>query len=301
MDLNALRSLLKDKDPAHFSYVLQIDISEYLEGDYHFVEKTCFCHVSLDQAKYLICQSGLSIEAVVISPNHRFSAIEELRYETKNRAIPFILFSLKFEQRVKDMAIELKADDYQWGALKLNLDYIQFLKRLKRFRFCSPRAMEKRMVVKTSLFKRSLDILVSLFILLLLSPAMVVIALIIKGGSRGPLLSYFQHAGHSYRIFDAYEFRTQADPHDSQWSARFGEVLRESGLSKLPQLFNVLKGDISLVGEKPLTLTEAAKLTTDKVAIRLLATPGLTGLWGVGKQKEVKFQPSRESLSQNSI
>jgi lipopolysaccharide/colanic/teichoic acid biosynthesis glycosyltransferase len=54
-------------------------------------------------------------------------------------------------------------------------------------------------------------------------------------------------------------------------------------LNKLPELFNVVKGDLCLVGERPFSLTEAAKLTTDKSAAKLLATPGLTGLWGIRK------------------
>jgi lipopolysaccharide/colanic/teichoic acid biosynthesis glycosyltransferase len=285
-DFSLLKSIVKGKDPNRFNYVLQIEISESLEGDHYVVEKTCFCHVSISQAKYLICHSSLCIEAVVITPNHRFSSIEELRYETKKRSIPFILFSLKFEPRIKDMAIELKTDDYQCGVLNLSLDYIKFMKRMTRFKHSARGTKEKRRPVKTTFAKRCLDILVSTCMLLLLMPVFIVVSILIKISSRGPLLNVFQQAGYCYKIFDVYEFRTSSDEEAGKtWAARFGTFLRNSGLCKLPELFNVLKGDISLVGEKPLSLSEAAKLTTDKTAVRLLFTPGLTGLWGIGKLK----------------
>ncbi|HTH55938.1 MAG TPA: sugar transferase [Cyclobacteriaceae bacterium] len=281
-NLNFLQSIIRGKELTHFSYVLQVDVSEYLEGDHHFIEKTCFCHVSLQQAKYLICDSGLSIEAVVVSPSRRLSAIAELRNEARKRSIPFILFSLKFEQSVKDLAIELKTEDYQCGVLNLPLGYINFMKRLKRFNEGFRKA-GKRKQVKINVGKRSVDVLVSCSLLLLLSPIFVLIAAFIKLGSRGPILDVFQKAGHSYKIFDVYEFRTDVEHEYYSWAPWFGSLLRKSGLYKLPELINVLKGDISLVGEKPLNLNEAAKLTTDKIAIRLLSTPGLTGLWSASK------------------
>lgn len=285
--LNVLESIKgKGKDPILFNYVLQIDAAEYLEGDHYFVDKTCFCHVTLPQALYLIRHSHFSIGALVVTPNKHFRAIEELRNEARIRSIPFILFSLKFDQRVRDMAIELKTDDYQWGVLTLPQNYIDFMKRLKRFQFDFRGTTGKRKSIKTSFWKRCLDILISSLLLFLLSPTMIIIALIIKAGSRGPVLNVFQQAGYGYKIFNTYEFRTDTQRgNGNHWAVQFGEFLRESGLSKLPEIINVLKGDISLVGGKPLSLNEAAKLTTDKNAIRLLSTPGLTGLWGVGKYK----------------
>ena len=134
--------------------------------------------------------------------------------------------------------------------------------------------------------------------LLLLAPILTIVAAIIKIGSHGPLLNVFQRAGHCYKIIDVYEFRTSVNPQDPNcWAARFGHFLKESGLCKLPELINVLKGDISLVGDKPLSLNEAAKLTTDKVAIKLLYTPGLTGLWWESSERQIKFK----SISSDSF
>lgn len=65
---------------------------------------------------------------------------------------------------------------------------------------------------------------------------------------------------------------------------KFGSIMRNTSIDELPQLFNVLKGDMSIVGNRPLPLYEAEKLTTDQFALRFLAPAGITGLWQVTKR-----------------
>jgi lipopolysaccharide/colanic/teichoic acid biosynthesis glycosyltransferase len=159
--------------------------------------------------------------------------------------------------------------------------------------------------------KRSFDILVSFTALFFLSPLFLLIALLIRIESRGPIFYISKRAGRGYNIFDFYKFRTmfcgadrQIDElsHLNQYAesdikkpfffkisndprvTRIGAFLRKTSLDELPQLLNVLIGDMSLVGNRPLPLYEAATLTTDECAQRFLAPAGMTGLWQIKKR-----------------
>jgi lipopolysaccharide/colanic/teichoic acid biosynthesis glycosyltransferase len=176
-----------------------------------------------------------------------------------------------------------------------------------------------------SLLKRSFDIMVSATALLLLSPVFLLVALAIRIESKGPTFYVSERAGKGYRIFKFYKFRTMfvgadkqirdfshlnqyrsdsvaEDPsffkiNDDPRTTRVGTFLRNTSLDELPQLLNVLLGDMSLVGNRPLPLYEAAMLTTDQNAKRFLAPAGMTGLWQISKRgKEEMSVEERISL-----
>ena len=160
------------------------------------------------------------------------------------------------------------------------------------------------------LSKRTFDILVSSIALLLLSPLFLLIALAIKLESSGPVFYIAKRAGRGYRIFNFFKFRTMYQGSDkrvselthlNQYNAnhhgpvffkisndpritKVGSFLRNTSLDELPQLINVLLGNMSLVGNRPLPLYEAVTLTTDEYAARFMAPAGITGLWQVKKR-----------------
>lgn len=163
------------------------------------------------------------------------------------------------------------------------------------------------------ILKRTLDIMVSSVALIVLSPIMVLIALVIYLESRGPIFYISKRAGRGFDVFNFYKFRTMIVNADkkldeyaklNQYAAetenqdgpkffkidndprvtKVGAFLRKTSLDELPQLFNVLKGDMSLVGNRPLPLYEAATLTCNEWAERFLAPAGITGLWQISKR-----------------
>lgn len=161
------------------------------------------------------------------------------------------------------------------------------------------------------LFKRIFDVIVAILAIIILSPVFLLIALALKLESGGPVLYVSKRAGRGFRVFNFYKFRTMvpgADEKIEQLShfnhyhvnnedgpvffkmindsriTKIGVFLRNTSLDELPQFFNVLFGDMSLVGNRPLPLYEAVKLTTDEWAERFMAPAGITGLWQIKKR-----------------
>lgn len=135
--------------------------------------------------------------------------------------------------------------------------------------------------------KRILDFGASGTLLLGLSPLLIVIATLIRLTSKGPAIFVQERAGLGGRAFRFYKYRTmtlEADPYgaspksgDDPRLTSFGRFLRETSLDELPQLFNILKGDMTLVGPRPLYVAQIAEWTPHQRR-RLEVKPGLTGL-----------------------
>lgn len=135
--------------------------------------------------------------------------------------------------------------------------------------------------------KRFFDITVSLLALLVFCPVFIVIIIAIRFGSKGLAIFKQERAGKDARPFVFYKFRTMridADPFgaspksgDDPRITKIGKFLREYSLDELPQLFNILKGDMSIVGPRPLYISQVSEWD-DRQKKRLLVKPGLTGL-----------------------
>ena len=141
-----------------------------------------------------------------------------------------------------------------------------------------------------SFFKRLLDIVLSLTALIVLAPLLLVLALLVKLDSPGPALFKQKRVGRNEKLFDIYKFRSMytSAPRDVATSelqnaeshiTRVGRVLRKTSLDELPQLFNILKGDMSVVGPRPERpeLTEQYKKEMPEFEFRLKVKAGLTG------------------------
>lgn len=144
--------------------------------------------------------------------------------------------------------------------------------------------------------KRLFDIFVFLLAILILLPVFAVIVVVIKLSSKGPAIFTQTRAGKDGKPFTFYKFRTMkadVDPFGASPKSgedprltKIGVFLRKYSLDELPQLFNVLKGDMSLVGPRPLYLEQMAEWD-NRQKKRLLVRPGLTGLAQVSGRGEL--------------
>lgn len=134
------------------------------------------------------------------------------------------------------------------------------------------------------MFKRGFDFLTALALLILAAPLLVLLALVVRARLGSPVLFTQTRPGLNGAPFEFYKLRTMTDGRDAAGdplpdAARltpFGELMRKSSLDELPQLFNVLKGDMSLVGPRPL-LMEYLPLYSARQARRHEVRPGITG------------------------
>lgn len=132
------------------------------------------------------------------------------------------------------------------------------------------------------LVKRAIDILIAGLTLILTCPIQLVVALLVRINLGSPVLFKQQRPGRSGRMFTMYKFRTMRDitedlVSDEDRITPFGSWLRSTSLDELPELLNVLKGDMSIVGPRPL-LPEYLPLYTTRQARRHEVRPGVTGL-----------------------
>ena len=120
--------------------------------------------------------------------------------------------------------------------------------------------------------KRLLDILLSLTILIVLSPLLLVLCILVRSKLGSPIFFQQERPGLHEKIFTMYKFRTMTDKRDAE-----GNLLRATSRDELPEFFNILKGDMSFIGPRPL-LVSYLPYYTETEALRHTVRPGLTGL-----------------------
>jgi undecaprenyl phosphate N,N'-diacetylbacillosamine 1-phosphate transferase len=141
-----------------------------------------------------------------------------------------------------------------------------------------------RKTLYTLFFKRFFDILLSMIALVVLSPVILVVAILVRLKLGSPILFKQARPRKDEKIFNLYKFRTMVDAKDSDGSllpdskrlTKFGKFIRSTSLDELPSLLNIIKGDMSIVGPRPL-LVEYLSLYNNEQKQRHLVKPGLTG------------------------
>ena len=145
--------------------------------------------------------------------------------------------------------------------------------------------MQKRSMIYSKYIKRLLDIFISLTFIVLFSWLYLILVILVRIKLGSPVLFCQERPGYNEKIFTLYKFRTMTDKRDekgnllpdSERLTKFGSMLRSTSLDELPEMFNILKGDMSLIGPRPL-LVEYLPYYTEEERLRHSVRPGLTGL-----------------------
>ena len=149
--------------------------------------------------------------------------------------------------------------------------------------------VKKEVKVKKGIYrrfvKRPMDFILSLMAVIVLSPVLIIVGVLVRFKLGSPVLFKQKRPGLNEKIFTVYKFRTMTDEKDENGEllpdsvrlTKFGRMLRSTSLDELPELFNILKGDMSIVGPRPL-LERYLPYYTDAEKLRHTVRPGLSGL-----------------------
>jgi len=294
------------------------------------------------------------LSEVILQGMTGYALHNELMRNIKFQTVPFILVDdlVVTEELMK--ALHLGVDDYyQKPVVPENIIFrLEFLVPYKKLKSILSVVESKQKKIKIPLIKRLFDIVFASFLLLILSPVFLLVAIAIRIESRGPVFYAAKRVGAGYSVFPFFKFRSMFTGADAQlkelrhlnqyaeteteepYSAecpdckslghpcstllyikdheicenqylrlkrgklgktfnkikndprvtKVGRFIRKTSIDELPQLVNVLRGEMSVVGNRPIPLYEAELLTSDDWTERFLAPAGITGLWQVSKR-----------------
>jgi lipopolysaccharide/colanic/teichoic acid biosynthesis glycosyltransferase len=268
---------------------------------------------------FLSEQSLLSIPEVLVleldEHERCFNLVKKLQSNIVLKGLLIVLLAPVRNHSWVQNAKQLKVHDYYHAPYPAE-DIYDRLNFLVKFKLLKPAlsvlVKDEFTNVKLPFSKRLFDKCFALSFLILLSPVLLLVAILIRLESKGPIIYKSKRVGTGFKVFDFYKFRSmykdadkrlkeletqnQYGPEDGNKKAAFlkfrndpritrvGKFIRNTSIDELPQLFNILKGDMSAVGNRPLPLYEAEMLTSNEWTWRFLAPAGLTGLWQVSRR-----------------
>lgn len=159
------------------------------------------------------------------------------------------------------------------------------------------RASSKKYGIYKRFIKRPMDFILSLIAIIFLSPVFIVVGIMVRVKLGSPVLFRQKRPGLNEKIFIMYKFRTMTDERnekgellsDSVRLTKFGKILRSTSLDELPELFNILKGDMSIVGPRPL-LVQYLGLYNEYQKRRHEVRPGLSGYAQISGRNAISWQ-----------
>jgi len=231
--------------------------------------------------------------------------------------IPFLILEDKKNQETIEKALQLKIDDVYEKPVSAEtiISRILFLKKIKPLGKTVSTSRVLPQKYHTPFFKRTFDFLLAVIGLIIISPIVLLIGIAIKIESRGKVYAISKRVGTGYQVFDLYKLRSRYSVPDKRSQelshlnqylkeahpvspekegendprlTKVGYIINKTGIDRWLQLINVIKGDISIVGNRPILLFEAELLTIGDWRDRLYAPAGMTGLWKIKSHKKYK-------------
>jgi lipopolysaccharide/colanic/teichoic acid biosynthesis glycosyltransferase len=292
------------------------DINQNLGTKYQI-----FSCTTADQFNQFLAEQTLSglPEILLIEADDQeycFEAIKNIRKSPLLNGLIIVLLASKTNSSWKQKARDLKIHDFyvhpfSYTELAERLDF------LVKFKLVKPNlnllANKVSGTYRMPVLKRVFDLAFSITLIVMLLPFFLIVAALIAVESKGGIIYKSKRVGTGYKIFDFYKFRSMRSDADKQLTnlstlnqytdtdskagksvfvklkddprvTRVGAFIRKTSIDELPQLFNILKGDMSVVGNRPLPLYEAEQLTSNEWSTRFLGPAGLTGLWQISKR-----------------